>query len=89
MGTAENQPEESGNEASPPLCGGQARKAQHICHTIIVRAYMKRAFQKDLVQPEFKKAKKLSQLKEEPEENFTYEPIVDVKLDGYVQKAVQ
>ena len=50
---------------------------------------MKRAFQKDLVQPEFKKAKQLSQLKEEPEENFTYEPIVDVKLDGYVQKAVQ
>lgn len=41
---------------------------------------MKRAFQKDFVQPEFKKAKKLSQQKEEPEENFTYEPIVGMDM---------
>ena len=49
---------------------------------IIVRAYMKRAYQKDLVQLEIEKAKKLSQLKEETGENFTYEPIVDVTLDS-------
>lgn len=53
-----------------------------LCLAIIVRAYMKRAYQKDLVQLEIEKAKKLSQLKEETGENFTYEPIVDVTLDG-------
>ena len=34
--------------------------------------------QKDLVQMEIEKAKKLSQLKEEAGENFTYEPIADM-----------
>ena len=53
-----------------------------LCLAIIVRAYMKRAYQKDLVQLEIEKAKKLSQLKEETGENFTYEPIADVTLDG-------
>ena len=53
-----------------------------LCLAIIVRAYMKRAYQKDLVQLEIEKAKKLSQLKEETGENFTYEPIVDVTLDS-------
>ena len=53
-----------------------------LCLAIIVRAYMKRAYQKDLVQMEIEKAKKLSQLKEEAGENFTYEPIADVTLDG-------
>ena len=53
-----------------------------LCLASIVRAYMKRAYQKDLVQLEIEKAKKLSQLKEEAGENFTYEPIADVTLDG-------
>ena len=36
----------------------------------------------DRLNAEIEKAKKLSQLKEETGENFTYEPIVDVTLDG-------
>lgn len=53
-----------------------------ICLGLIVRAYMKRAYQKDLVQLEIEKAKQLSRLKEEAGDNFTYEPISDVSLDG-------
>ena len=53
-----------------------------LCLAIIVRAYMKRAYQKDLVQLEIEKTKKLSRLKEETGENFTYEPIADVTLDN-------
>lgn len=53
-----------------------------LCLAIIVRAYMKRAYQKDLVLLEIEKAKKLSKLREETGDNFTYEPINDVTLDG-------
>lgn len=53
-----------------------------LCLAIIVRAYMKRAYQKDLAMIEIKKTEKLSQLKEKHGENFTYDPIEDVTLDS-------
>lgn len=52
-----------------------------LCLGIIVRAYMKRAYQKDLVNLEIEKAKKLTQLKEEHGDDFVYEPINDISVD--------
>ncbi len=52
-----------------------------LCLGIIVRAYMKRAYQKDLVNLELEKAKKLTQLKEKHGDDFVYEPISDVSVD--------
>ena len=53
-----------------------------LCLAIIVRAYMKRAYQKDLVQLEIEKAKKLSQLKEE-----TGEPPINYLIKLRLEKA--
>ena len=52
-----------------------------LCLGIIVRAYMKRAYQKDLVNLEIEKAKKLTQLKEKHGDGFVYEPINDISVD--------
>lgn len=52
-----------------------------VCLGVIVRAYMKRAYQKDLVNLEIEKAKKLTQLKEKHGDDFVYEPISDVSVD--------
>jgi len=49
---------------------------------ICVRAYMKRAYQQDLVNMEVFQSAKLSELKEQYGENFVHENIEDVNLDG-------
>lgn len=53
-----------------------------ICLGIIVRSYMKRAHQKDVVNLEIDKTKQLSKLKEEHGDNFVYERVEDVNLDS-------
>ena len=51
-----------------------------LCVGIVVYAYMKRAYQKDLVELEIEKTKKLSALKKQSGEDFVYERIEDVDL---------
>ena len=51
-----------------------------VCLGIIVNAYMKRAYQKDLVNLEIEKAKKLTVLKKKYGDDFVYERIDDVDL---------
>lgn len=53
-----------------------------LCLAIIVRAYMKRAYQKDLAMIEIKKAEALSNLKTKHGDNFILEPVEDVTLDS-------
>ena len=53
-----------------------------VCLAIIVRAYMKRAYQKDIAMIEIKKAEQLSELKEKHGEDFVYDTIEDVTLDS-------
>lgn len=49
---------------------------------ICVRAYMKRAYQKDLVYMKVNQARELSEIKREFGEDFICENIDDVNLDG-------
>jgi len=49
---------------------------------ICVKAYMKRAYQQDLVNMKVNQAEKLSELKAKYGENFVYENIDDVTIDG-------
>ena len=51
-----------------------------ICLGIVVHAYMKRAYQKDLVNLEIKKARQLTKLKQQSGDDFVYERIDDVDL---------
>lgn len=53
-----------------------------LCLAIIVRAYMKRAYQKDLAMIEIKKSDALSDLKTKHGDNFIFEPVEDVTLDS-------
>jgi len=49
---------------------------------ICVQAYMKRAYQQDLVNMKVNQAEALSELKMKYGENFVYENIEDIQLDG-------
>jgi len=49
---------------------------------ICVKAYMKRAYQADLVNMKVDQSRKLSELKIKYGENFVYENIEDIQLDG-------
>lgn len=51
-----------------------------ICLGIVVHAYMKRAYQKDLANIEIEKTRKLSALKKKSGDDFVYERIDDVSL---------
>lgn len=51
-----------------------------ICLGLVVNAYMKRAYQKDLVELELEKAKRLTVLKKKYGDDFVYERIDDVNL---------
>lgn len=51
-----------------------------LCLGIIVHAYMKRAYQKDLVDLEIKKTKQLTSLKKKYGDDFVYDEIEDVNL---------
>ena len=53
-----------------------------LCLAIIVRAYMKRAYQKDLADIEIEKTKRLTAIKKEAGDDFVYERIEDVSLDS-------
>lgn len=53
-----------------------------VCLGIVMRAYMKRAYQKDLTDIEIEKAKRLTELKKESGDDFVYERIEDVSLDS-------
>lgn len=49
---------------------------------ICVKAYMKRAYQQDLVNMKINQAKELSKLRREFGDDFFYENIEDINLDG-------
>jgi len=49
---------------------------------ICVKAYMKRAYQADLVNMKVNQTEQLSELKLKYGENFIYEHIEDIQLDG-------
>ena len=49
---------------------------------ICVKAYMKRAYQQDLVDLEVEKAKQLSELKTTYGDDFVHDDIEDVTIDG-------
>lgn len=51
-----------------------------VCLGIIVHAYMKRAYQKDLVDLEIKKTRQLTALKKKYGDDFVYDEIEDVTL---------
>ena len=51
-----------------------------VCLGLVVNAYMKRAYQKDLVELELEKAKRLTALKKKHGDDFVYERIDDVDL---------
>ena len=51
-----------------------------ICLGIVVHAYMKRAYQKDLANIEIEKTRKLTALKKKSGDDFVYERIEDVTL---------
>ena len=53
-----------------------------LCLAIIVRAYMKRAYQKDLADIEIEKTRRLTEIKKEAGDDFVYERIEDVSLDS-------
>lgn len=59
------------SDIAPPL---------FVCVGIVVYAYMKRAYQKDMVNLEIEKTKKLSELKKKSGDDFVYERIEDVDL---------
>ena len=50
--------------------------------SICVRAYMKRAYQQDVIHMKVDQARKLSQLKQEYGDDFIYENVEDVTLDS-------
>lgn len=49
-----------------------------VCLGMVVNAYMKRAYQKDLVELELEKTKQLTALKKKYGEDFIYERVDDV-----------
>lgn len=51
-----------------------------VCLGIVILAYMKRAYHKDLTDLEIDKTKKLSAIKKKAGDDFVYEPINDVDL---------
>lgn len=51
-----------------------------VCIGIVIHAYMKRAYQKDMVDLEIKKAKQLTAIKKKSGEDFVYDEIEDVTL---------
>ena len=53
-----------------------------VCLGLVVKAYMKRAYQKDLVELELEKTKRLTALKKKYGEDFVYERIDDIDLSA-------
>lgn len=51
-----------------------------VCLGLVVKAYMKRAYQKDLVELELEKTRYLTVLKKKYGEDFVYERIDDIDL---------